>query len=431
MANPLETRWIGERSRAIVRALPGKYRMSLATLVAKPAPHIRLIGVVSAAHFTSHIYILILAPLLPFVREAYGVSYTEIGFALAAFNIVSAALQTPAGFLVDWLGARTLLIAGLIVGALAYIVVGLVDSFWVMVAMFALAGVGNTVYHPADYSLLSHHVPTERIGQAYSIHTFAGLLGSAVTPASLLIMQNLWGWRGAFIGAGVFGLLVAAVMLMVREEPVVAATAKRGGGKDADANTQTAWQLLLSAPILLNMLFFVLIALMSGGMFNYSVVALGALYGTPVTIANGALSALLLLSAIGVLIGGLMVARTSRHGLLASLGLVGMAVPAALVASFDFGTVALVAVMTVFGFFFGFISPSRDMIVREVTPPGSFGKVFGFVTTGFNVGGIVSPVIFGAIMDAGHPRQVFLVVAASALAAILTVATVPRQAIKA
>ena len=126
----------------------------------------RLIGVISAAHFTSHVYILILAPLLPFVREAYGVSYTEIGFAFAAFNILSAALQTPAGFLVDWLGARRLLIAGLIVGALAFIVVGLVDSFWVLVVMFAVAGIGNTVYHPADYSLLSHHVPPKRMGQA-------------------------------------------------------------------------------------------------------------------------------------------------------------------------------------------------------------------------------------------------------------------------
>ncbi|MEI8277778.1 MAG: MFS transporter [Hyphomicrobiales bacterium] len=404
--------------------------MSLATLVAKPAAHVRLIGVISAAHFTSHIYILILAPLLPFVRAAYGVSYTEIGLALAAFNIVSAALQTPAGFLVDWLGARTLLIAGLVVGALSFIVVGLVDSFWVMVAMFALAGVGNTVYHPADYSLLSHHVPAERIGQAYSIHTFAGLLGSAVTPASLLIMQNLWGWRGAFIGAGLFGLLVAAVLTMVREEPVAAA--KRGEtGKPGDANTQTAnvqtaWQLLMSAPILLNLFFFMLIALMSGGMFNYSVVALDALHGTPVTVGNGALSVLLLLSAIGVLVGGLMVARSERHALVASLGLVGMAVPATLVGLIDFGTLGLVAVMSVFGFFFGFISPSRDMIVRDVTPPGSFGKVFGFVTTGFNLGGIVSPMIFGAIMDAGYPRLVFLVVAASALIAILTVATVPR-----
>lgn len=399
--------------------------MSLAALVAKPAAHVRLIGVISAAHFTSHIYILILAPLLPFVRAAYGVSYTEIGLALAAFNIVSAALQTPAGFLVDWLGARTLLIAGLVVGALSFIVVGLVDSFWVMVAMFALAGVGNTVYHPADYSLLSHHVPAERIGQAYSIHTFAGLLGSAVTPASLLIMQNLWGWRGAFIGAGLFGLLVAAVLMMVREEPVAAAK-RAEAGKPAEANPQTAWQLLLSAPILLNLFFFMLIALMSGGMFNYSVVALDALHGTPVTVGNGALSVLLLLSAIGVLVGGLLVARTERHALVASLGLIGMAVPAVLVGLIDLGTLGLVAVMSVFGFFFGFISPSRDMIVRDVTPPGSFGKVFGFVTTGFNLGGIVSPMIFGAIMDAGQPRLVFLAVAASALVAILTVATVPR-----
>jgi len=406
--------------------------MSLAALVAKPAPHVRLIGVISAAHFTSHIYILILAPLLPFVREAYGVSYTEIGFALAAFNIVSAVLQTPAGFLVDWLGARTLLIGGLIVGGLAFIVVGLVDSFWVMVAMFALAGVGNTVYHPADYSLLSHHVPAERMGQAYSIHTFAGLLGSAVTPASLLIMQSLWGWRGAFIGAGVFGLVVAAVLTLMREEPA-AAPAKRDAAKPADdgGNQRTAWQLLMSAPIPLNLFFFMLIALMSGGMFNYSVVALGALYQTQVTVANGALSSLLLLSAIGVLVGGLAVGRTARHGLLASLGLIVMAATAALVGGFDLGTLGLVAVMSVFGFFFGFISPSRDMIVREATPPGSFGKVFGFVTTGFNLGGIVSPMIFGAIMDAGHPGQVFVVVAASALASILTVATVPKAALKA
>jgi FSR family fosmidomycin resistance protein-like MFS transporter len=401
--------------------------MSLATLVAKPAPHVRLIGVISAAHFTSHIYILILAPLLPFVRAEYGVSYTEIGLAFAAFNIVSAALQTPAGFLVDWIGARALLIGGLVVSGLSFVVVGLVDSFWVMIAMFALAGVGNTVYHPADYSLLSHHVPADRIGQAYSIHTFAGLLGGAVTPASLLLMQNLWGWRGAFIGAGLFGLAVAAVLLMVREEPAAAATARRNEAeKKVATNTQTAWQLLLSAPILLNLFFFMLVAMMNAGMSNYSVVALGLLHNTPVTIANAGLSAQLVLAAVGVLVGGLVVARTQRHGLVASLGLIAAALAAALVASVDLPTLALLAAMSVFGFFFGFIAPSRDMIVREVTPPGSFGKVFGFVTTGFNLGGIVAPVVFGALMDAGHPALVFLVVAACAFIAILTVATVPR-----
>jgi MFS family permease len=395
-------------------------------LGASRASHVRLVGVVSAAHFVSHYYILILAPLLPFVRADYGVSYTEIGLALAAFNVVSAALQTPAGFLVDWLGARVLLIGGLLIGAAAFTIAGMVDSFWVMVAMFALAGVGNTVYHPADYALLSHHVPADRISHAFSIHTFAGMLGSAVAPASLLMMQSLWGWRGAFIGAGIFGFAVAAVMLMVRDNAPVQVTAAKP--RDVADNKATGWQLLLSAPILLNLVFFTLLALMSGGLFNYSVVALGALYGTPVTVANSALSSLLLLSAIGVLAGGVVATRASRHSLVAAAGLAGIALTTALIGQIDLGTLPLIAVMTVCGFFYGVIMPSRDMIVRDITPPGSFGKVFGFVTTGFNIGGIVSPLVFGAIMDHGSPRLVFMGVAAFSLLAIFTVVTLPRRA---
>ena len=394
-------------------------------LGASRASHTRIVGVISAAHFVSHYYILILAPLLPFVRAEYGVSYTEIGFAFAGFNIVSAALQTPAGFLVDWLGARVLLIVGLLIGALAFIIAGLVDSFWVLVAMFALAGVGNTVYHPADYALLSQHVPSDRIGQAFSIHTFAGMLGSAMAPATLLMMQSVWGWRGAFIGAGIFGIAVAAILIAIRDEPISTKTAT--AERAASDSSATGWQLLLSAPILLNLFFFTLIALMSGGMFNYSVVALGALHGTPVTVANSALTSLLLLSTIGVLIGGMVATRTSRHSWVAALGLGGMALTAALIAQFDFGVLPLIAVMTVYGFFYGVIMPSRDMIVREVTPAGAFGKVFGFVTTGFNIGGIIAPLLFGAIMDHGSPRLVFVAVAAFSLIAILTVVTLPGR----
>ena len=397
-----------------------------ADILAEPRPsHVRLVGLVSAAHFVSHYYILILAPLLPFVREAYGVSYTEIGLALAAFNVITAALQTPAGFLVDWLGARIILIIGLLIGACAFTVVGLVDSFWVMVAMFGLAGIGNTVYHPADYALLSQHVPSERIGQAFSVHTFAGMMGSTAAPASLLMMQSLWGWRGAFIGAGLLGVAVAAILMLVREGaplPAAAPVAKDGADKPADG-----WRLLLSTPILMNLFFFVLLAMISGGMFNYSVVALGALYGTPPAIANSALSSLLLLSALGVLAGGVIATRGTRHAFVAALGLAGMAATTLLIAQINFGTAALVAVMTVFGFFYGVIMPSRDMIVRDVTPPGSFGKVFGFITTGFNIGGIVSPLIFGAIMDHGNPQWVFVAVAVAALLSVLTVVTLPRK----
>jgi MFS transporter, FSR family, fosmidomycin resistance protein len=392
------------------------------TLGLKPASTNRIVGAVSAAHFVSHYYILLLAPLLPFVRADYGVSYTEIGFAFAAFNTVSAVLQTPAGFLVDRLGARILLVAALLIGAAAFAVAGLVNSFWMLVAMFALAGVGNAVYHPADYALLSHHVPAKQTGGAYSVHTFAGMLGSAVAPASLLMMQSLWGWRGAFVASGVLGVVVAAFILTVREnavEPHPAAAARAG----ADNGN---WRLLTSAPILLNLLFFMLLAMMSGAIYNYSVVALGVLYGTPVSTANIALTCFLLLSAGGVLIGGLVAGRTTRHGMVATLSLVAIALIAALIANVDLGTLLLIAAMTVTGFFFGLMMPSRDMIVREVTPPGSFGKVFGFVTTGFNIGGIVSPLIFGAVMDHGSPRLVFLLVVVFSLIAIVTVATRPR-----
>ena len=400
--------------------------MSQAAGVISPAraPYIRVVGAVSAAHFMSHYYIILLAPLMPFVRDEYQVTYTQIGLAFAVFNIVTAVFQTPAGFLVDRLGARALLILGLAIGATSFIMAGLVNSFWVMIAMFAVAGIGNTVYHPADYALLSQHVPSDRIGQAFSFHTFAGMLGSAVAPASLLMMQNSWGWRGAFIGAGILGFAVAFFLLLVRDGSAAAAKVSTRAPSDS---SDTGWRLLLSAPILLNLAFFILLAMTSSGLYNYSVVALGALYGTPVTTANAALTGNLLLSAAGVLIGGLLVTRTMRHGLVATLGLTAMALSVVLVALVDLGSLALIAAMSLAGLFSGVIMPSRDMIVRDVTPPGSFGKVFGFVTTGFNIGGIVSPLIFGAVMDHGSPRMVFLLVAAFTLLGIVTVATRPRR----
>jgi MFS transporter, FSR family, fosmidomycin resistance protein len=403
--------------------------MSQATglLNAHRAPHVRIVGAVSGAHFVSHYYIILLAPLLPFVRADYGVSYTEIGLAFAAFNIVSATLQTPAGFLVDRLGARVPLIGGLLIGAVAFIVAGLVHSFWVMVAMFALAGLGNTVYHPADYTMLSQNVSSKHIGQAFSVHTFAGMLGGAVAPPTLLLMHGLWGWRGAFVGAGILGFAMAAILLVMRDDGAREAERPEANQPKAEDTGGAGWRLLLSGPVLLNLGFFTFLAMISGGIFNYSVVAFGALFATPVTTANAALTAYLLLSAVGVLAGGLFVARVTNHGRVAALGLIAMAVLTLLVGTVHFGGVALVAVMTVNGFFFGFIMPSRDMLVREVTPPGSFGKVFGFVTTGFNIGGVISPLIFGALMDHGSPRWVFLLVAMCSLVAILTVAIRPRR----
>jgi MFS transporter, FSR family, fosmidomycin resistance protein len=387
----------------------------------------RVIALASSAHFVSHYYILLLPPLFDFVRAEYAVSYTELGLALAAFNVISAVLQTPAGFLVDRVGARVVLVAGLMLGAGAFAVAGLVHSFWLFVVMFGVAGLGNTVYHPAEYALLSHRVSPPRIGQAFSIHTFAGMLGSAAAPASLLLMQNLWGWRGAFMGAAALGLAVAVLIAVQGAALEQQPAAPRNRGRDADASP-SGWRLLFSAPIVRNLLFFVLLAIMGAGLQNYSVVALGALYGMPPEVASTPLSAYLLLSALGVLAGGFVVGRTARHGLVTAVGLLVTALAAVLVGLVDAGALVLTIIMALGGFSSGIVMPSRDMIVREVTPPGSFGKVFGFVTTGFNIGGIVSPFIFGALMDHGAPRAIFFVVAACCLVSIATVVTRPRAA---
>jgi FSR family fosmidomycin resistance protein-like MFS transporter len=381
----------------------------------------RIIGLVSAAHFVSHYYILLLPPLFAFIRADYGVSYTELGLAIATFNVVSAVFQTPTGFLIDWIGARLILIAGLTLGAAAVLVMGLVPSFSVMVVMMAFNGLANTVYHPADYAILSHVISSRRIGHAFSVHTFAGMLGTAVAPASLLLLQSVVGWRGALIAAAILGFAVAALLavngdrLFDRVQPSKEARAAYAGDGD------TGWRLLFSTPILQNLLFFVLLAITSGGVSNYSVVALSALYATPIGVANTALSAFLLLSALGVLVGGMFAVRTSHHAVVASLGLLATGAAVLIVGTVDLGAVLLIVAMAAGGLANGIVMPSRDMIVRAVTPRGSYGKVFGFVTTGFNIGGIVAPPIYGALMDHGYPRAVFVVVGLASLAGIVTV----------
>jgi FSR family fosmidomycin resistance protein-like MFS transporter len=361
---------------------------------------LRVVGPICAAHFVSHYYMIMLAPLFAFIRADYGVSYRDLALALTAFNVVSAVLQTPAGFLVDRIGARVVLIAGVAIGAIAFAVAGLVNSFVVFIAMYAVAGLGNAAYHPADYSLLSHHSTPARIGQIFSFHTFSGILGAAVAPATLLAMQSRFGWRGAYIGAALLGVAVLALLLAQRPsradrliEKRRAASQTSSGASGSPAN-ESSWRLLLSPPILLNLGFFVLISTM-GGLHTFLVVALGALYGTPDALANVALTGLLLMNALGVLIGGVLASRTTRHAVVAALALAFAGIATALVGTIGLSSSALVLVTSLSGLFVGVASPSRDMLVRAVTPPGAFGRVFGFVSSGFNIGSMIAPMIYG------------------------------------
>jgi MFS family permease len=389
------------------------------------AAEARILTGVSAAHFLSHYYFLLLPPVFIYVRTDYGINYTELSIALTVFNIVSAIFQTPAGILADRVGPYVVLVAGLALEAIAFGLVGFVNSYWFLVAMFGVAGLANTVFHPADYALLSHHVDKARVGRAFSIHTFAGMLGGAVAPATISwLLFPLVGWRGVFVVAGIFGLIVTAALIIGREDYAHGPHLAR---KAQASKTGTDWKILLSGPILRSFAFFTALAAIGVGMQNYSVVALDAAFKTPADVANAALTANLSLTAVGVLAGGLFVSRLSNHGIFAALGIAVTGITILLVGLFDLNVLALVAVMSISGFASGLIMPSRDMLVRQVTPPGLFGTVFGFVTSGFNLAGVIFPLIFGALMDHGSPRTVFYVSAACCALSILTVVTIRRR----
>jgi MFS transporter, FSR family, fosmidomycin resistance protein len=379
---------------------------------------IRIIASVSAAHFVSHFFFLVLPPLFVFVRADYGLNYTELALAITVFNVVSAIFQTPVGMLADRVGSFGILIGGLLLGPLAFAAVALVHSYWFLVAMFALAGLANTVYHPANYSLLSHHVTGERMGSAFSIHTFGGMLGGAVAPATMLLVQPLVGWRGAFMVAATLGIVVAATLAFFRNDFIESTlhTAKPTHEERVERR-----QLLWSWPILASFAFFTLQSAIFVGIQTFSPVALHSAFGTGITTGNAALSANMLFSAVGVLAGGVRVSRVNNHRFCAAAGLFVAGVMVLLAGTFDLGVVALVSVMSISGFATGLIAPSRDLLVREVTPPGAFGTVFGFVTTGFNISGVVFPLVFAALLDHGMPRAVFLLAAALCMLSILTV----------
>jgi MFS family permease len=381
----------------------------------------RTVASVSAAHFVSHVYILLLPPLFEVIRADYQVSYTELGLALVAFSALTGFFQTPAGFLVDRAGARIVLICGLLLGSAAVVIAGVVDSFWLFVAMFGLAGLGNAVYHPADYAMLSERVGGERLGRAFSIHTFAGMLGGAVAPGLLLFLYGYVGWRGAFVATAMLGVAVAAALALQRDAPMrdhLDPVGGPGGGGEGRASLQ----LLLSPVILLNFVFFALFAFASGGLQTYAVVALSAAHGVPLAEGNIALSGYLLLNAGGVLLGGLLLGRISPV-LVTVTSMVVFAVLTVILGLFNLGTAATVIAMSLAGLASGMAMPSRDMMVRAVTPPGSFGKVFGFVTTGFSFAGVLAPLCFGPLMDNGHPVAVFMVIAAASVAAVATVSS--------
>ena len=378
---------------------------------AKSDTALRALLLISIAHWVSHFHLLVLPMLFPFLKAQLGVGYIELGFALTVFAVVSGLTQAPLGYLADHIGARKVLLIGLTVGGCALIMLGLHLSYSWLIACAVLLGLANSVYHPADYAILSAHMDAARMGRAFSIHTFAGFLGGAVAPAIVAALVTMTGGLGALIVAGAVGPLAALLLLVVGIPDASAADRKIDGTHPPKQNIVTPTLIVLT-------IFFMLLSLSNAGIGNFGVVALMSGYGASFSSANIALTAFLGSSAIGVLAGGFLADRTRRHGQVAAICFAVNAAIVLAIATINLPSFLLTAAMALAGFLGGVIAPSRDMLVRDAAPAGAAGRAFGIVSTGFNLGGIVSPLLFGWIMDQNAPHWVF---GASVVFMVLTV----------
>jgi MFS transporter, FSR family, fosmidomycin resistance protein len=342
--------------------------------------------------------------MLLIVREKVGLGFTDIGLLGGLFYGVSGVGQTAAGFAVDRFGARPILAGGLASIGVALGLISIVDTFWGFAAIAVIAGLGNSVFHPADFALINASVNQGRLGRAYSIHGLGGSLGWAAAPV-MYFLDALFGWGGAALIGAIPGLLLAFLVWLFRNDFVDhrvearAAAAREGGG--------TSLALFLQTPILICLVYFALIAVNTVGIQQFAVPAWTQMFGVTKSYAALCLIVFVVGSAFGMLAGGFFADRVRHHERVAATGLLiaaALTVPIALQAV---SPTLLLPLLALAGFSGGATNPSRDMIVRSATPPGASGKVFGFVYSGLDIGSFLAPPLFGFLMAEGVPAVIF------------------------
>jgi FSR family fosmidomycin resistance protein-like MFS transporter len=383
----------------------------------------KVIGVVGTAHALSHFFQLVLPPLFPLLRAEFDVSYATLGALVSVFYVASGMCQFGAGFAVDRFGARPVLLGGLSLLAGGALLAGLVSDFYWLFPLVAIMGMGNGVFHPADFAILNANVETRRLGHAYSTHGIGGSLGYALAPVASFGLASAFGWRASLLILGGAGLIAMTLLATQRQ-----ALTSRAHDAAAPAHTlANSIELFRQPAILLCFAYFCVVTLAVIGIQTFIGTILHAAYDVPLAVATSALTAYLLFSAVGILFGGFLASHTAHHDRVAATGLAAGAALMLLLALVPVIAHWSIVLLAVTGFVLGATGPSRDMIVRTATPPGASGRVYGFVYSGLDLGATLAPVSIGLLLDHDSPRTVFVAIAGALLLAVSTVIRVRRQ----
>ena len=390
-----------------------------------------MIGLVGMAHLISHFSQLLLAPLFPWLKVEFNASYAELGFLMTLFFVVSCGVQAASGFVVDRFGPRPVLFAGLALLGLAAFGFSVSTSYAMLAGFSMLAGVGNGVFHPVDYTLLNRKVSAPRLGHAYSFHGITGSLGWALAPAMLVPLTLAFSWRVALASAGTLAFVVLAVLLLNRDKLSLPVAHPSGVGKTADHSGGSLDFLRIPA-VWMCFAFFFFYAMALSVVQAFAPEAARQLHDVPVALVAMCLTIYMVCSAGGMVLGGFLASDPTRCERVVGAG---MGVAAVIALYLGFGTFAAALVPVLFGamgFSAGIAGPSRDLLVKRSTPDNATGRVYGVVYSGLDIGQAISPLIFGALMDQRKFSTVLLglaVVQAVLIASAFNVRRVRRTAL--
>ena len=395
----------------------------------------QVISLVGLSHGTSHFFHLALPALFPWLKEAFGLSYAELGLLMTVFFTVSGIGQAASGFVVDRLGAAPVLRTGVALLGLAAVGLAAADSYAVLILFAGIAGLGNSVFHPADFTLLNKRVSVPRLGHAFSVHGLTGTLGWAVSPVFMAGIATFAGWRVALLAAALLAFTMLAVLFVFRRvlDPgeVRQAVAQRGAASTpATASTSGGLDFMRTPAVWMCFGFFMIASMSLGGVQSFAPAALRDIYNIPFALATTCITAFMLASAGGIVAGGFLAARTRYHERIIAGAFSVAGAIAVLIASGAPPTGSVILLMALMGFGSGIAGPSRDFLVRAAAPPGATGRVYGVVYSGVDVGLSVSPTLFGLMMDASHPSWVFVGIGAFQVLALATALGVGGQAVR-